>query len=97
MNEMICSAIRSRQVISFHYKGGLRTLEPFCYGASVQGIELLRAYQLSGHSESGNPTGWKLFRVSEISALAVTDRYFYGIRPGYSPADKAMATIYCCV
>lgn len=97
MNSIICSAIRSKQVIRFDYGGGLRILEPFCYGVSASGNELLRAYQIGGYSLSGEPVGWKLFRVSGISNLAVTDKHFEGNRPGYNPGDPAMATIYCCV
>ena len=96
MNPVICSAISSKQVVRIFYKGGLRTLEPFCYGANAAGIEMLRAYQTGGYSGSGAPAGWKLFRVSEISDLTVTDEHF-DLRPGYNPRDKAMATIFCCV
>jgi len=97
MNQMICSAIQSRQVIRFYYNGGFRTAEPFCYGVSTAGNEVLRAYQTGGYSESGNPVGWKLFRVSEISSLTTTGEKFFGIRPDYNPQDSAMTTIYCHV
>jgi predicted DNA-binding transcriptional regulator YafY len=94
---MICSAIESKKVIRFYYKGGFRRVEPFCYGVSTTGNEVLRAYQTGGYSESGNPIGWKLFRVSEISNLTLTDEHFDGVRPGYNPDDSAMTTIYCHV
>ena len=97
MNRTICEAINSRQVIRFNYKGGLRTVEPFCHGISTAGNEVLRGYQTSGYSESGDPVGWKLFRVSEISNLTITDELFSGTRPGYNPNDSAMATIHCHV
>lgn len=57
MNPIICSAIRSKQVIRLYYRGGFRMIEPFCYGASTAGSELLRAYQTGGYSESGSPSG----------------------------------------
>lgn len=97
MNQTICSAIRSRQVIRFYYNGGFRIAEPFCYGISKAGHELLRAYQTGGYSESGEPVGWKLFRVSQISSLTLTDQRFAGARPDYNPRDPAMETIFCCV
>ncbi len=97
MNSMICSAIRSKQVIRLYYRGGFRMIEPFCYGAGTAGSELLRAYQTGGYSESGSPAGWKLIQVSEISDLTLTDEHFEGTRSGYNPKDPAMATIYCCV
>ncbi|NJE47334.1 hypothetical protein E3E35_07965 [Thermococcus sp. GR7] len=97
MEPVICSAIRSRRIIKFYYKGGIRIVEPFCYGVSTAGNEVLRAYQIGGYSESGKPVGWKLFRISEISGLTVTDEHFEGNRPGYNPRDKAMVRIYCHV
>ncbi|MCX9009683.1 MAG: hypothetical protein OIN66_01050 [Candidatus Methanoperedens sp.] len=97
MNPVICSAIRSKQIIRFDYSGGLRTIEPFCYGVSTSGNEILRAYQRDGYSVSGKPAGWKLFRISGVSNLTVTDEHFDGNRPEYRSKDSAMATIYCCV
>lgn len=97
MNQTMCEAINSRQVIRFNYKGGLRTVEPFCHGMSTAGNEVLRGYQTGGYSESGEPVEWKLFRVSEMSNLEMTDEHFSGIRPGYNPHDSAMTTVHCHV
>jgi hypothetical protein len=97
MKPLICTAISSKKIISFYYNGGFRTLEPFCYGVSPAGIEVLRAYQTGGYSKSGNHAGWKLFRVSEISNLKITDERFEDIRPGYNPKDPIIKRIYCCV
>ena len=63
----------------------------------IRGNEVLRGYQVGGHSESGEPVGWKLFRVAEISNLVVTDKHLTGVRDYYNPNDSAMKTIYCCV
>lgn len=62
MNHKICSAIRQQRLICFYYNGGYRTVESLCHGVTKNGIELLRAYQVKGHSESGNPAGWKYNR-----------------------------------
>jgi hypothetical protein len=97
MEPLICTAIHSKKIIRIYYNGGFRKLEPFCYGVSTSGDEVLRAYQTSGHSNSGNPAGWKLFRVSEISNLKITGEYFEDIRPGYNPKDPIIKRIYCCV
>jgi len=72
-------------------------VQPRCYGVSRDGKELLRAYQIGGHSESGQSAGWKLFRLDDVSNLSVTDDSFQGPRPPYNTNDKAMATIYCCL
>ncbi len=95
MNSTICSAIRSKRVIRFFYDGGFRTVEPFCHGESKDGNALLRAYQTAGYSESGQTVGWKLFRLDNMSSLAVTDEIFSGRRPEYNPEEPAMVTI-CC-
>ena len=34
MNSIICTAIRSHNVIRFYYDGGCRPAEPFCHGVS---------------------------------------------------------------
>lgn len=93
----ICSAIRSQQVVEFYYDGGARTVEPFCHGTSTAGNEVLRGYQTGGYSSSGNPVGWKLFTVSDISGLSVTNTQFPGNRPGYDPNDSAMRNVHCHV
>jgi len=97
MNTTICRAIQERQLVQFYYDGGHRLVEPHCYGESKDGNELLRAYQISGHSKSGRSEGWKLFRVDELSSLRIIDRSFSGPRPQYNPNDKAMASVYCCL
>lgn len=97
MNTMICSAINSKKVIRFDYNGGFRTVEPFCHGLSTAGNEVLRGYQTGGYSESGDSVGWKLFQVSKISSMTITNDYFDVKRPGYNPNDSAMTTIYCNV
>jgi len=97
VNQTICRAIRERKVISFFYGGGNRLVEPHYYSESRDRNELLRAYQIGGHSESGQPQGWKLFRINELSSLSITEKTFPGPRPQYNPNDKAMATVYCCL
>lgn len=97
MDANICSAIGSKSVISFYYNGGTRVVEPFCHGSGKQGQELLRAYQVGGYSESGNPVGWKLFRADQISNVIQTGEHFNGSRPLYNPLDSAMRIIHCGV
>lgn len=96
MNPLLCSAIRNRRVVTFYYDGGRRTVEPYCHGASEAGHDLLRGYQIAGFSKSGTPHGWKMFRVEELSGLAITDQVFAANRPEYDPhREEKMATIYC--
>lgn len=95
VNQALCSAIRSRELVRFYYNGGIRTVEPHCYGLSAAGPEPLRGYQIGGYSETGEPIGWKLFQVSKMSSLSVMDERFTGPRPSYNPDDSAMEVIFC--
>ena len=94
MNSLLCGAIQGKKMVNFYYDGGYRLAEPHCYGVSKDGNELLRAYQISGHSESKNPMHWKLFRLDKLSDLSTTEDAFPSPRPDYNPNDPAMASIY---
>ena len=96
MKRTICAAISSKKILRFYYKGGYRNVEPFCHGIS-KGNEVLRGFQVSGHSESGERLGWKLFRVSEIANMTITNEQFDKIRPGYNPNDSSMDSICCYI
>ena len=96
MNLLLCSAIRSRRLVTFSYDGGRRTVEPYCHGASEVGHELLRGYQTAGYSRSGVSQGWKMFRLEELSGLAMTSEVFADTRPEYDPMrEEKMATVFC--
>lgn len=95
MNTRLCDAIRDCQIIEFQYSGGYRLAEPHCYGVSHENYELLRVYQIGGHSQSGQPVGWKLLRLDQLSHLSLTNTTFTVPRPDYNPEDKAMASIHC--
>lgn len=94
MNQMICEAIKSKRTLCLNYGGGARVVEPHCYGVSRNGEELLRAYQTSGHSNSGESSGWKLFTVREISNIQLGASEFSGSRPLYNSKDPVMESIY---
>lgn len=97
MNHDICDAITALPVVEFMYRGLPRIVEPFCHGISRAGNEVLRAYQVGGASESGNPVGWKLYEVSQMSGLRRTGATFRPGRPGYNPNDSQMTSIHCRV
>jgi hypothetical protein len=90
----IPSAIRNRQLISFAYGGYQRTVEPHTCGVDTKGHQALRAYQISGGSESGEYVGWKLFHVSEMRSLTVLPQQFVGPRHGYKRGDRAFSVIH---
>jgi predicted DNA-binding transcriptional regulator YafY len=95
INPELCSAISSKQIIQFSYEEGTRIVEPYCYGLTKTGEEVLRVFQLKGDSKSGNPQGWKLFKVSKIKDLKVNEENFsIGHHYGAEPAIKVF---YCCI
>ena len=75
MNEKIVEAINEKRTIAFYYDGGYRTVEPYVYGISSVGQEILRAYQLGGYSDSEAHEGWKLFKTSGIKNLVVMENF----------------------
>lgn len=93
MTPEVCTAIRQRRRLRFNYAGGQRLVEPYAYGAS-ETQELLRAYQVSGFS-APRQTGWKLFRVEEISDLAMLDDVFRDPQAGYMRNDPCLEVAYC--
>ena len=58
----ICSAIRTRRLLEFYYKGRKRVVEPYCFGRSTADNDLLRAWQISGFSQTGR-ANWRLFDI----------------------------------
>ena len=94
-HERLIDAIQNQQVLYFCYKDGqLRIIEPHCYWRTSFGALLLRAYQRSGYSESGAPTGWKTFRVDRLLAFEPSRLTYDGPRPGYAPFNQTSVSRY---
>lgn len=93
MNKTICDAIDVRIVVDLRYSGYSRTVEPHAYGRDRSGDEVLRCYQVSGGSESGERAGWKLLKVRDVFSLHHTSMSF-NPRPDYKRDDKAMDYIF---
>lgn len=89
----ITAAIQGRNLLSFMYDGCHRTVEPHAYGMDAKGHMALRAYQVSGGSNSGQYAGWKLFHIHEMLGVSVQPQAFAGPRPGYKRGDKAFSSI----
>lgn len=86
-------AIQSRHLLAFTYDGFVRTVEPHTVGIDSKGHRALRAYQVSGGSESGEYVGWKMFHVDEIFSLSELPQAFNGPRPGFKRGDSAFRVI----
>jgi hypothetical protein len=94
MKPTICKAIQSKRILELRYHGYSRVVEPHAHGRDKSGDDVLRCYQVSGGSESGERTGWKLLKVREAFSLHITDVEFTP-RPDYRRNDKAMEYMFC--
>lgn len=94
MNKTIEEAIQTRQLLELRYHGFSRIVEPHAYGRDKNGDEVLRCFQISGGSESGERTGWKLLKISEVFSLHNTTRNFIP-RPEYRRNDKVIDYMFC--
>jgi hypothetical protein len=90
----ICRAIFECRLLTLTFKYGTGVVEPYCFGRTKDGNDLLRAYQVRGASAEGEPTGWKLFRFDEIVAIAVSDDSFIP-RPDFRRNDRVFEQIHC--
>ena len=93
MKAELIKAIAGSKVVELRYHGYARLVEPHAYGRDKFGDEILRCFQISGGSESGERTGWKLLKVSEAYSIHVEEATFQP-RNGYRKNDKAMEYIF---
>lgn len=93
MNQIVIKAIKERHILELRYHGWARFVEPHAYGRDKGGDEILRCYQVSGGSVSGERTGWKLLKLREMIALHMSDKGFTP-RLDYKQNDKYMIHIF---
>jgi predicted DNA-binding transcriptional regulator YafY len=90
MLPILVKAIEDRRLVSIWYDPGVRVIEPHAIGYGSEGQVLLRAFQVAGASESGQPVHWKLFRLDRITDAKLNGRSFRKPRPQYRRGDPAM-------
>jgi hypothetical protein len=90
MERSIAEAIEERLVITFLYKGSIRTVEPHTYGMGTNGLDMLCGWQLKG----GSGISFRSYIVSEMIEIDQTDTKFHEPRPGYKKNDDAFTIIY---
>lgn len=84
----IINAVGNREVMTLTYKGKERTVELYYHGIHKDtDKEEVRAYQISGESDSGENEGWKLFTVADIKKLKST-KTDISYREDYNKDDK---------
>lgn len=92
--DLLCRAIADKHLVQFKYDGRSRIVEPFCCGKSTAGNDVLRGFQIRG-SDKTKPLCWRLYELSEMSQVSITQHSFKGKREDYNPEDPAMTEIFC--
>jgi hypothetical protein len=86
----LCSAIASRNLVSFYYTGdeapGPRLVEPHMVAYSTADNLVLSAWFLGGTSESQEGQGWREYLLESVSNIVIVPQKFFGPRPGYNPS-----------
>jgi hypothetical protein len=93
--ETACEALRQKKVLELRYDGFSRCLEVHAVGYSKAGYPLMRAWQVSGGSASGERSGWKLMRLDEAIGAHISATPSEAPRRGYRRGDAAMVRIVC--
>ncbi len=88
-------ALRRKKVLELRYDGFSRCLEVHAVGYSAAGHPVMRAWQVSGGSSSGERTGWKLMRLDEARAAVIGEMPSGAPRPGYKRGDRGIERIVC--
>lgn len=86
-------ALAQGRCLEVRYDGYTRVVEVHACGFTRQGHAVMRVWQVRGGSASGERTGWKMLRLDEALALAVTGEASEAPRRGYRRGDADMARI----
>lgn len=90
-----CEALNKKLILQVRYDGYFRNVEVHAVGYTQDGNAVMRVWQVSGGSESGERTGWKLLRLDEASSFGLSEDSSSAPRKGYRRGDKAMSRIVC--
>lgn len=88
---LIARSMDSGLSLELDYDGESRIVEPHAMGISTKGTPVFRGYQVTGGSQSGEFTGWKLFSLAKVRQLPkLLDIAASAPREGYQRDDKGM-------
>ena len=90
-----CAALKSGHCLEIRYDGFIRIVEVHAVGYTKEGNPIMRVWQISGGSGSGEPSGWKLLRLDETLGLGPIGEPSAAPRQGYRQGDKVMSRIVC--
>lgn len=88
-HQQIVKAIKNMELLTIVYNYERRTIEPYVYGRSADGHDVIRAYQTSGMHP-----GWQAFQVDLIESLQETGDTFREPRHDYRPGDPGVQEVY---
>jgi hypothetical protein len=88
-----CRGIDERKCLELRYDGFVRVVEVHAAGYTKDDNAIMRVWQLRGGSVSGEPIGWKLFRIDETFTAHIIDEPSGAPRNGYKRGDRAMTRI----
>ena len=90
-----CDAFNQGKRLAVTYDGFTRIVEVHAVGTSTAKNPVMRVWQVSGGSASGERTGWKLMRLDKTWRFAITDEVSEAPRSGYKRGDRDIAVIRC--
>lgn len=93
LHDLPTTAGKAGCCLALTYGGFSRLVEVHAVGKSRAGHRLMRVWQVSGGSRSGNPVGWKLMRLDEAHNLTISEQDSQAPRDGYRRGDRAMLNI----
>lgn len=94
---LACQAIQDRKCLDLRYDGYTRIVEVHAVGFSSESNPIMRVWQVSGGSNSGERQGWKLLRLDEVSGAQISSVNSQAPRPRYKRNDTAITNIRCQV
>lgn len=95
MTSTPCAALAAGKCLELRYDGFSRLVEVHAAGWTNDGNAIMRIWQVSGGSVSGEKVGWKFMRLDKSFSMHLSDEAPKAPRPGYKRGDSAMATIDC--
>lgn len=90
-----CEALQSEKCLELRYDGYTRLVEVHAVGTTQDGYPIMRVWQVTGGSRSGERTGWKLMRLDKTGSFGIFDEQSQAPRRGYRRGDRDIAVIRC--
>ena len=92
-----CEALKKGVCLMVHYGHFSRTVEVHTVGVNDLGHHIMSVWQVSGGSESNEPTGWKLLLLKDATSATLTTAKSAAPRHGYRRGAKQFTKITCQV